>query len=411
MRGRWISLLAALIVGCVYLSMIAATAEISPNGDETVAVAASEEMVSPEEAQRILRETPLNVPDLVDKVKRGVVVVSPLEVTEVAMAEGGSLGSGFIIDKQGHIITNAHVGGKASAAQIMFWDGSSERASLIQAAPYYDIALLKLDSPDPDKLFPVPLGDSNQVQPGDLALAMGSPGALEGFNIDRSDPFEYYGLRQTATMRVVTGRDSDLSFQVAQNFYNRYWGRGQFGLSYALYLPYIFRVQTPINPGNSGGPLFNRHGEVIGINTWGGTWTQSQQTNFAVPINFAKGFVVEVLEHKRQDIPWLGIHCIFPSNVRDPQMYVEFRERMRPEGMWAFSVEPDSPAEQAGLRDGDQITSINGEEPPTPELFRTRVLLSEIGQEYVLAIKRERRELVLHLYTVPRPSYVLNFSV
>ncbi|OGK08229.1 MAG: hypothetical protein A2Y63_03405 [Candidatus Riflebacteria bacterium RBG_13_59_9] len=372
----------------------------------------AQDVISNDEASRIMRETPLNVPELIEKVKRGVVVVHPISITDPIAAQAGiMLGSGFVIDKQGHIITNDHVAGSASMAQIIFWDGSSARATLVAAAPYYDVALLKLDDPEPDKLFPVTLGDSNRVQPGELALAMGSPGANEGFNIDRSDPFEYWGLRQTATMRVVTGRDTDLAFAVGWNYRNRYGGGGQMGLSYALHYPYVLRMQVPINGGNSGGPLFNSHGEVIGINTYGGAWMLDQQSNIAVPINLAKNFVVEVLEHKRQDIPWLGVHCIFPPNILDPESYVEFRERMRPEGLWVYKVEPDSPAAQAGLADGDQITSVNGEEPPTPESFRTRVLLSEIGEEYVFSVTRGNKEFTVHLYTVPKPAYVLNFSV
>lgn len=372
----------------------------------------AEPELSARDTQRILRESPINVPDLVEKVHRGVVVVHPIDVTSLFAAELQSLGSGFVIDKQGHILTNTHVAGKASVCQIIFWDGSSARASLVAAAPYYDCALLVLDDPDPEKLFPVTLGDSSLVKPGDLALAMGAPGANEGVNIDRSDPMEFWGLRQTSTMRVVMGRDTDLSFQVAWNYRNRYGESGQFGLSYAMNLPYIFNIQTPINGGNSGGPLFNRNGEVIGINTWGGSWILSQQSNAAVPINFPKNFVVEVLEHKRQDIPWLGIHCIFPPNIRNGEGYVEFRERLRPEGLWIFDVEPDSPAAQAGLRKGDHLLTVNEGTPPRPEDFRSDVLLGDIGQEFVFDVKRPgNRIFTVKVYTVPKPRYVINFSV
>ncbi len=364
------------------------------------------ESISPEEAQKILRETPVNVPELVEKVKRGVVVIQPISVSSVVAAELQVLGSGFVIDKQGHIITNHHVAGDASIAEVIFWDGSHERASLVATAPYYEVALLKLDDPDPDKLFPVPLGDSDAVKPGDLALAMGSPGSGEGFNIDRSNPMEYWGLRATATMRVVSGRNTDLSWPVFWNY-----GGKRMSLKYGLYFPYVFRTQVPINGGNSGGPLFNRHGEVIALNTWGGSNPISQQTNFGVPINCAKSFVVEVLEHGRHDIPWLGMHCIFPPNINNPEAYVEFVETQRPEGLWIYDVAPESPAEQAGLRKGDQVLLVNEEAPPRPEDFRLQVLEGEIGQEYTLGIKRGRQEFTVHLYTVPKPTYVTDFSV
>lgn len=367
----------------------------------------SEESISPQEAQIILRETPVNVPELIDKVRRGVVVVQPLPIATIAAVEVGIIGSGFVIDKQGHIITNHHVAGQASIADVIMWDGTHMRASLVATAPYYEVALLKLDDPDPEKLFPVALGDSDTVKPGDLALAMGSPGSGEGFNIDRSDPYEYFGLRATATMRVVSGRDSDLSWPVYWN----YRGRGM-SLKYGLYLPYIFRTQVPINGGNSGGPLFNRHGEVIALNTWGGgAHPVSQQTNFGVPINCAKNFVVEVLEHGRHDIPWLGIHCIFPPNVNNPEAYVEFVETQRPDGLWVFEVSAESPAEQAGLQKGDQILMVNKMPPPRPEDFRLEVLEGDIGQEYVLGIRRGKQEFMVRLYTVPKPTYVTDFSV
>lgn len=366
----------------------------------------SEESISSQEAQRILRETPLNVPELIEKVKRGVVVVQPIDVSSVFAAELQSLGSGFLIDKQGHIITNHHVGGEASIAEIIFWDGTHARASLVATAPYYEVALLKLDDPDSAKLFPVTLGDSDTVKPGDLALAMGSPGSAEGKNIDRSDPLEYWGLRSTATMRVVTGRQTDLKFEVRWNTYGR-----RMSLKYALYLPYVFRTQVPLNGGNSGGPLFNRQGEVIAINTWAGFSSAFQQNNIGVPINCAKSFVVEVLEHGRHDIPWLGIHCIFPPNINNPEAYLEFVETQRPEGLWTFNVAPESPAEMAGLRKGDQILMVNEGVPPRPEDFRVMVLGGDIGEEFVLSVRRGRQEFTVHVYTVPKPRYMTDFSV
>jgi len=357
----------------------------------------------------IPRETPINVPELIEKVKKGIIVIhvipteNPLRVQETGFA----LGSGFIIDKDGHALTNTHVAAQSAVMQAVLWDGSSYQATLVAAAPGYDSALIKLQGVPPEKLFPVTLGDSDTVKPGDLALAMGSPGAPEGFNVERSDPFEYWGLRATATMRVVSGRDTSMVFQVA--VWNAY--RSEFGLQYATNLPYVFAMQVPINGGNSGGPLFNRYGEVIGINTWGGESVLSQQSNVAVPINYVKNFVLDVLEGRRHDIPWLGLHVAFPGNITRVDAYIEFRERFRKPGLHVYGVEKDSPAERAGLRPGDEILTVNGNYYPVPEDFRAEVLEGKIGQEYRMVVRRGNKTFSTIVYSVSKPPWIYNFSV
>ena len=110
-----ITLLAVSVILSLAFSLGAAVAQDDP----------SQENISPQKAQEILRGNPMNVPDLIEKVKRGVVVIQPIGVSSIAAAELQSLGSGFVIDKQGHIITNFHVAGDASVLQVIFWDGTS----------------------------------------------------------------------------------------------------------------------------------------------------------------------------------------------------------------------------------------------------------------------------------------------
>jgi serine protease Do len=228
-------------------------------------------------------------------------------------------------------------------------------------------------------------------------------------NIDRSNPREYWGLRSTATMRVVTGRNTNLDYQVLM------WqsARASLGLQYATQLPYTFLMSAPINPGNSGGPLFNRRGEVIGVNTWGwgGGSPLAQQLNGSVPINCAKQFVAEVLEKKQMDTPWLGVHTVFPGNVQSVMGYIEFKERFRKPGVRVYGVYPDSPAAQAGLMNGDEIVDINGVVYAEPEAFRVDVIEGSIGQEYVLRVMRGNKLVTAAMRTVPKPRWIYDFSV
>ncbi len=357
----------------------------------------------------IERETPVNVPELVNKVKKGVISINALSSESPIIAAETALsgGSGFVIDKDGHAITNTHVAGDTAVMQVILWDLSKYKATLVARAPGYDIALIKIHNIPSEKLFPVPLGDSDSVKPGDLALAMGSPGASQGVSAERSDPLETWLLKQTATLRVIVGRETSMEFQVG--VWNAY--RSGFGLQYATNLPYIFRMQTPINPGNSGGPLFNRFGEVIGVNTWGGGGTLIQQSFSAVPVNAVKVFVEDIMEGKRHEVPWLGLHVVFPGNITRVDAYIEFKQRFRKPGLHVYAVEKGSPAERAGLLPDDEILTVNGRWYEVPEDFRMDVLVGRIGQEYVLQVRRGNRTFGTTLYSEAKPPWIWNFSV
>ncbi len=399
--GSGVGIRKLLLLFVLFLMLQAGYAQVMPRSD---ALAQSE----------IRRETPINVPELIEKVKRAVIAIYTISSGPVIAEEGAlSLGSGFIIDKDGHAITNAHVAGAAAVMQVVLWDESKYRATLVASAPGYDIALIRIHDIPADKLHPVPLGDSSLVKAGELALAMGSPGSLQGATAEPSNPLETWGLKQTSTLRVIGGRDTTLTFQMMM------WGGGNdIGLQYATQLPYIFRVQTPINPGNSGGPLFNARGEVIGVNTWSRADlrysvgpTLAQQLFGAVPINYVKNFVQDVLENKRHDVPWLGLHVIFPPNVTRVDAYMEFRDRFRLPGLNVYGVEKGSPADIARLRKGDEILSVNGRYWEVPEDFRAHLLEGKIGDRYVLLVRRGKVTFDVTLYSVPKPSWVFNFSV
>lgn len=329
---------------------------------------------------------PSGVGDIVEKVRRGIVEVRVLEITSPVAADVSAAGSGFIIDKQGHFLTNFHVAGKSPNLRVTMWDDSTYKAHLIAAEPGIDTALCQIDDISPDKLFPLALGDSDAVQPGETALAMGSPGAREGMRVEPSDPYKYWTLRQTATCRVVTGIDTTVEYPI----WMWEWGRLDEALQYATNLDVVIKMQTAINQGNSGGPLIDRNGEVIGLNTWGTSiGTIRQNSNYAVPINLAKDFAFQMLEHGKFERPWLGLDILMPRNIHALDTYIEFRERFRPKGrIIVYGVRDDSPASNARFMDGDEILQADGKTFSSPELLRIYIMRKTMGDTVSFTISR-----------------------
>jgi S1-C subfamily serine protease len=349
------------------------------------------------------------VADIVARVQKSVIQVEPIEITSpVAAQMGGGGGSGFIIDKQAHFITNHHVSGGAPFLRVILWDESTYRAHLIATEPGIDILLCQIDDISPDKVFPAALGDSDSVKPGEMALAMGNPGAGEAISIEPSDPFKYFMLRQTATCKVVAGKETPVDFEM--EIWSRY--RGELSQEYGTNLEYVLRMATAINPGNSGGPLFDRNGEVIGINFFGGGFSIAQNNNYAVPINFAKDFALQILEHGKFERSWLGMDVLMPRNIHDSQAYTEFVERYRPKNkILIYGVRDDSPARAAGLMQGDEMLQVDGKTFSTPEDLRTYILRLNVGDEVSLTVRRGTAVLNFKVKTVPKRRFDSEFSV
>jgi S1-C subfamily serine protease len=241
-------------------------------------------------------------------------------------------GTGFIVDQEGHVLTNAHVVSGASAIRLLFQDGSTVPATVVGSDTGTDIALLKADIPA-SKLAVVMLGDSSKVQPGDTAIAIGSP----------------FGLDHSVTAGIVSAVNRD---------WGNAGGRPMRGL---------LQVDTPINPGNSGGPLLNTNGEVIGITAAIESPVRgSVGVGFAVPINTAKALLPKLSQGATIDHPWLGISGM-PVTAE-----VAAAAGLKVEtGVLVMQVAPDSPAANAGLKPamtdastdigvGDVITAVDG---------------------------------------------------
>lgn len=227
-------------------------------------------------------------------------------------------GSGFVWDTHGHIVTNHHVVEDAHRILVIFADGTEAYAEVIGADPAADIAVLKIDY-DEDALTPVTLGDSNAVQVGQLAIAIGNP----------------FGQEFTTTIGIVSAV-----------------GRTIRSGSTPFSVPKIIQTDAPINPGNSGGPLLDRRGNVIGINAQIVTGTGSNAgVGFAIPINTAKQIVPALIDDGDFKYSWLGIRG---ANLR-PEAAELMGADAATQGALIIDLAPDGPAEQAGLLGSAEI--------------------------------------------------------
>lgn len=233
--------------------------------------------------------------------------------------QGEGAGSGFIVDKEGYIVTNSHVVAGAQKIEVIFHDNTTVRAKLIGRDEASDVALIQV--PASDKLVPIAFGDSDKVEPGQLAFAIGAP----------------FGLDRTFTMGVVSAKHR----QIDQSKFSR------------------IQTDASINPGNSGGPLINILGEVIGINQsiispngQGG----SVGIGFAIPINEVRS-IFDQLKHEKRVIgkPALGLQVGVPSDALREQLKIPPGT-----GVVVIMVVPGSAAQEAGLQEGDFIERANG---------------------------------------------------
>jgi serine protease Do len=363
----------------------------------------------------------MEVPDVIEKVKKGVVRVQNINIASPVATGSYGGGSGFLFEIDydqgiGYAITNHHVSGDALVNAVQFWNDAEYKAELVASEPGIDVALLKVlglpderDLPDSEKtIVPCVLGDSDQVQIGELAIAMGNPGAGEGFNTERSEPYEDFLLQLTATADVITGRDTPLEFGLSIWRQNR----GSLGFQYGTNFDYAFRMSTPINGGNSGGPLFNAKGEVIGINFYGGSFALAQNSNHAIPINLAKDFVFQILETGRFEKPWLGLDIIMPPFIKSPGDYIEFAERYRPSEIKVYDVRADSPADRAGLQKDDIILTIDGQVFERPEDIRLYVFDLDVGSIVEITVLRNNKKLdPIFVEVGAKRKYNAEFSV
>jgi S1-C subfamily serine protease len=280
-------------------------------------------------------------------------------------------GSGVIIDSSGLVLTNAHVVERVDRVIITLQNGNQVDGTVVGTDQVTDLALVKI------KEFPglesAKLGDSEDIQVGDWAIALGTP----------------YGLESTVTLGIVSSLHRDINT-----------------LGFSDKRLDLIQTDAAINPGNSGGPLINSNGEVIGINTLVRSGPGAG-LGFAIPINLASKVTNQLLANGEVIHPYLGAQLVLlneriaKEHNQDPNALIVLPERS---GALVQSVIPQSPAEEGGLRRGDLVINAAGNEINDPRSLLMQVENAQIGEPFKLEVVRNNKEINLSIKPAALPG-------
>ena len=264
----------------------------------------------------------LTLPDLFTKVEKSVVQITDRNENDQLDSR---LGSGFVYDTNGHIITNYHVVNGGGRLDVTFLDGTVYRASLIGSDPFTDLSVLYVEEVPKEKLVPLPLADSSAIRVGQQVAAIGNP----------------FGLSGSMSAGFISGVGRLIPAQEANGGFS---------------IPDVIQIDAPINPGNSGGPLLNMRAEILGINSAiFSTTGQFAGVGFAIPSNTINKVVPSLITSGSFQHPWLG--------VQGSDMTPGIADRLgltEPRGFLVMDVVDKSPAAQAGIKGGDEEATIDG---------------------------------------------------
>jgi serine protease Do len=286
--------------------------------------------------------------------------------------EIAGLGTGMIIDAEGHILTNNHVAGGATKIEVLLANGNRYPATLVGADPKTDLAVIKIDAQE--KLPYVTFADSDQTKVGQWVVAIGHP----------------RGLDQTVTQGIISAKHRT-------------------GITDPSSYQDFLQTDAAINPGNSGGPLLNLQGEVVGVNA--AIVSQSggfEGIGFAIPGNMALHVVQQLIAHGRVERGWLGVM------IQDltPELAKSFGLKMV-HGALIAEVAKGGPAAKAGMQPADIVIAFNGKEIENASALRNEVAISPIGQEATVTVLRngERRELTVEIGNLDEAAKLLSASI
>lgn len=257
-----------------------------------------------------------------------------------------SLGSGFIIDKEGYIVTNNHVIAEADQIKVKLYNDEEFDAEVVGRDPKTDLALIKIKGAK--NLSPMPLGNSEALKVGTWVVAIGSP----------------FGLEQTVTAGIVSAKGRNISPNPYDDF---------------------IQTDASINPGNSGGPLINLQGEVIGINT--AIVARGQGIGFAIPISMAERVVAQLKDSGEVTRGWLGVQ------IRDLDEGLASYYNLKPmSGVFVEKVVPGDPADQAGIQASDIILSVDGQSVNSGRALATLVAAIPVGSKTKVKLLRDGKK-------------------
>ncbi len=280
-------------------------------------------------------------------------------------------GSGVIINEHGLVLTNAHVVERVDDVSVTLADGTICDGQVLGTDAVTDLALVKIEESTYSSF--APLGNSEDLEVGDWAIALGTP----------------YGLEKTVTLGIVSSLHRDIN-----------------SLGFSDKRLDLIQTDAAINPGNSGGPLINSNGEVIGINTLVRSGPGAG-LGFAIPINLAKSVSDQLLKNGEVIHPYLGVQLISlnpriaKEHNQDPNSIVQLPER---NGALIQSVIPNSPAEKAGLRRGDLVISTENISIEEPKALLDEVEKAQIGKVFLLNVLRDNKEIQINIKPEPLPG-------
>jgi len=285
-----------------------------------------------------LPDLPGSLSELYGAVNPGVVNIQVF-VTRGAVSGQGA-GSGFVLDEEGHIVTNNHVVADATAVTAVFYNGIEGEAEIVGTDEYSDLAIICVD-PLPEGVNPLPVGDSEEVMVGEWVVAIGNPFSLGG----------------SMSLGIVSAIGRSIPSGVTR-----------FGI------PQAIQTDAAINPGNSGGPLLNLAGEIIGVNAQiaSAGAGQSAGVGFAIPSNIVRRVVPELIANGAYEWPWLGVEGASLNLIFQQANDLETQQ-----GAYIISVTPGGPADQAGLQGSSGTRQVDGLDVP-------------VGGDVVIAADGER---------------------
>ncbi|HKS22780.1 MAG TPA: trypsin-like peptidase domain-containing protein [Thermoanaerobaculia bacterium] len=274
-----------------------------------------------------------------------------VEVSAEGKPRGG--GSGFLFTPDGFILTNSHVVTGASSIDVTLYDGTRCAASVVGNDPHTDLAVLRVSAPNQT---PAQLGDSDRIKPGQLVVAVGNP----------------LGFQATVTAGVVSALGRTMRAQSGR------------------LIDSVIQTDAALNPGNSGGPLVNARGEVIGVNT--AVIRPAQGICFAIAINTAKFVASRLIRDGRVTRSYIGVAG---QSAPLHRRVVRFYDLAAESGVLVLSVEPQSPAEAAGLQEADVIVAFGARAVATVDDLHRLLTEEEIGKPATLTVIRRTEKLTL----------------